>query len=820
MPLAPHSRAVVRAGLLAALPLAAALVAARARPNHYGHSDRVERHMLPVVTTGPMDPAWRPDGHALAFAMRGDVWTVPADGGAAVALTAGPAYHYEPAWSPDGRRVALTVDADGNLDVGVVSAAGGVVERVTTGPEVDVEPTWAPDGRSLFYASARGGRFQIRRRDLTTGEDTLVVAGFQPAVSPDGTRLAYVAPVAGRLGSGGIWVKPLPDGTPRLVYVDETEYRAHPRWTPDGQSLLFVSDVGGSNDVMLVSAAGGDPIRLTIDAHDEFAPSSSPDGARVAFVSNGAGPTTLYIASAGGGPRAAWRAVPLTARTPRTPAGRVRVRVVGPDGRPTPARVTVDASDGRGYAPDGGFHRVSLANDTHYFHTAGEAEVEVPAGRTTVEAAKGFEYRPARLTVDVPAGGAREVTLRLTRLADLPARGWWSGDTHVHDLHQGLEGLSHAEFFDQLRAEDLHVTNALIHMDGTRLMGRWDDLTGKPYPGSTPEYVLQYGEEFRGSLGHVSMLGVKHFALPFTAGERNTPYAQPVIDAAYVDSAHAQGGIAGFGHPYLARASTPAAVASTLIPVDVALGKGDFYDLGALYSDELASTEVYYRLLNCGFRLAATSGTDNFSDVGRDPPPGSDRTYVHLQGGRPVTLARWLAGIRAGHTFASTGPLLFLDVAGREPGDEIAFRASDAPRLTVRAEATSITPMARLEIVVNGAVVQTVAATDSLHIALSTEVSLPRGGWVAARVVGPPSRYVGDDYAFAHTGPVYVVRDGRRFTSADDARFLAAAVDAVRARVAREPWRTPAEQARFGAALDRARAVYAAIAQEAGAADR
>jgi hypothetical protein len=229
---------------------------------------------------------------------------------------------------------------------------------------------------------------------------------------------------------------------------------------------------------------------------------------------------------------------------------------------------------------------------------------------------------------------------------------------------------------------------------------------------------------------------------------------------------------------------------------------------------------VYYRLLNCGFRLAATSGTDNFSDVGRDPPPGSDRTYVHLQGGRPVTLARWLAGIRAGHTFASTGPLLFLDVAGREPGDEIAFRASDAPRLTVRAEATSITPMARLEIVVNGAVVQTVAATDSLHIALSTEVSLPRGGWVAARVVGPPSRYVGDDYAFAHTGPVYVVRDGRRFTSADDARFLAAAVDAVRARVAREPWRTPAEQARFGAALDRARAVYAAIAQEAGAADR
>ena len=817
MPTVSLARALRRlGGPLVALALLGA--AARARPNRYGQSDRVERHMLPVVTTGPMDPAWRPDGRALAFAMHGDVWTVPADGGRAVALTAGPAYHFEPAWSPDGQRVALTVDTNGNLDVGVVSAAGGEVQRITTGPEVDVEPTWTPDGRSLLYVTARGGRFEIRRRDLGSGADTLVVAGIQPAVSPDGTQFAYVAPVAGRLGSGGVWVKPLPDGTPRLVYVDESEYRARPRWTPDGQSLLFVSDAAGSNDVMLVSAAGGDPMRLTIDQGDEFAPSASPDGARVAFVSNRGGPTTLYTAPAGGGPRAAWRAVPLPARTPRLTAGRLHVRVLGPDGRPTPARVTVEASDGRGYAPDGGFHRISLSNDTHYFHAAGEADVEVPAGRTTVEAVKGFEYRPARLTVDVPAGGARVATLRLTRLADLPVRGWWSGDTHVHDLHQGLEGLTHAAFFDQLRAEDLHVTNALIHMDGTRLMGRWDDLTGTPHPLSTPQYVLQYGEEFRGSLGHVSLLGVRHYVLPFTAGERNTPYAQPVIDAAYVDSARAQGGIAGFGHPYPGRVSTPAAVASTLIPVDVALGKGDFYDLGALYSDELASTEVYYRLLNCGFRIAATAGTDNFSDVGRDPPPGSDRTYVHLQGGGPVTLARWLAGIRAGRTFASTGPLLFLDVAGHEPGDEIALRAADAPGLTVRAEATSITPMARLEIVVNGAVVHTVAATDSLHIAVVAEVAVPRGGWVAARVVGPSSRYVGDDYAFAHTGPVYVVRAGRRFTSAEDAQFLADAVDAVRTRVAREPWRTPAERARFETMLDSARAVYRAIVQDARAA--
>ncbi len=188
---------------------------------------------------------------------------------------------------------------------------------------------------------------------------------------------------------------------------------------------------------------------------------------------------------------------------------------------------------------------------------------------------------------------------------------------------------------------------------------------------------------------------------------------------------------------------------------------------------------------------------------------------MHLRGGGPPTLAAWLAGIRAGRTFASTGPLLFLEVAGREPGDEIALAAGAPPTLAVRAEATSIAPMSRLEIVVNGAVVQTVNATDSLRIAFTGTVPVPQGGWVAARVVGPPSRYVGDDYAFAHTGPVYVVRGGRWFTAAADARFLAEAVDAVRARVERAPWRTPGERARFEAALDSARAVYRRIADGA-----
>jgi TolB protein len=805
-----YTRRLTVTGAAGALLLAGAAVG-YAGPNRYTNNDRIDRHMLPAVSTGPLDPAWSGDGRWIAVSMRGDIWKIPAGGGEALALTQGPRYHFEPAWSPDGKRLALTVDVDGNLDIGLVSAEGGEVERITTDPGVDVEPTWSPDGRSIYFVSGRGERgFHIFRHDLTTGKDEQVVSGIQPAISPDGKQLAYVDRVRGKLGSGGLWVKPLPDGEPRLVHYEETEYRMKPVWTPDGQALLYVSDEAGSNDVRLIDAAGGNPEQLTADGGDEYAPSPSPDGRRFAFVSNRAGATVLYTAPSGGGPFSSWQEVPVTKRSARAATGRVHVRVLGPDGQPVAARIYLRASDGRSYAPDGGFHRVISVTETHYFQTTGEFEVELPAGRTTIEAMKGFEYRPRAITVEIPAGGVQNSTVTLERLADLPARGWYSGDTHIHDLHQGRFGLTHEAFFDQLRAEDLHVTNALIHMDGTRIMGRWGDLTGKPSPLSTRDYILQYGEEFRGSLGHISILGTDRYILPFTSGVRNTPYAQPELDSRYIDEARAQGGIAGFGHPYFAPVTTAEQAASTLIPVDVALGKGDFYDIGAIWSDEVGSSELYYRLLNCGFRIAATAGTDNFSDVWRDPPPGSDRTYAHIQGA--LSLESWIAAIKAQHTFGSTGPLLFLDVAGHEPGDEIQLGAGAGTSLRVRAEATSITPLARLDIIVNGKVAASVSATDSSRILFERSVAIPQGGWIAARVVGPSSRYVADSYAFAQTSPVYVVREGRQFTSAEDARFFVQTMDAILARVERGPWRTPAEQEAFRAEIEKARAVYAAIA--------
>jgi TolB protein len=552
---------------------------------------------------------------------------------------------------------------------------------------------------------------------------------------------------------------------------------------------------------------------ITNDPMGEFSPAPSPDGASFAFVSNRTGPMTLEIAPIGGGPLSSWRHLTIGPHRAAVPTGRVHAVVVDAYGAPMPARIEVKASDGRAYAPDGGFARVIAVSETHYFHATSAFDLDVPAGPLAIEALRGFEYRPATTTVDVKPGATANVTLTLRRLVDAPAMGWYGGDTHAHDLHQGRFGLTHRTLFDESLAEDLHLTNVLIHMDGTRIMGRWADLTGKPDPLSTPTHIMQFAEEFRGSLGHIGMIGIKTYVLPLTGGENNTAYAQVASDVPYLDGARAQGGLAGYMHPYTRASQNPAAPNpaqwdGSLIPVDVALGKGDFYDVESLYSDELGSAEMYYRLLNCGFRLPATGGTDNFPDVWRDPPPGTDRTYAKVTG--PLSVASWLAAVKAGHTFGTTGPLIFLTVNGREPGDELQLGASASAEVTVKVTVSSIAPVDKLEIIVNGVVGPAIPIANTPTY--EGTVSIPAGGWVAARVVGPPSKHIADSYAFAQTTPVYVVRNGKTFVSQDDARFLASVVDAIWARTMRSPWRSDAERAAFKAQIDQAKAVYTKLA--------
>ena len=197
------------------------------------------------------------------------------------------------------------------------------------------------------------------------------------------------------------------------------------------------------------------------------------------------------------------------------------------------------------------------ATRTHYQHTSGVFEVEVPVGTARVEAMHGFEFLPVSTNVNIAEGNVTEVELRLRRMDDPRDRGWYSGDMHVHDLHEGGFGITHRDFFLQLAANDLGVANALIHMDGSKIMGRWDDLTGKPSALSTEKTILRYSQEFRGAFGHVGLLGISEFIMPMIGGAPNTAFASDDSGVSHIDAAHSQGAIAGFVHPYNAPVETP-----------------------------------------------------------------------------------------------------------------------------------------------------------------------------------------------------------------------------------------------------------------------
>ncbi len=293
----PTRAKVQRAVLLSLLGGLMAGVTLFSGPSRFGFSDRVERHLFPEVTTGPAEPTWSPDGSRIAFSMQGDIWTMAvagesagAEAGRAVAITEGPWYYFEPSWSPDGQWIAFTVDTGGNLDIGMVRADGSDLERLTEHDAVDIEPVWSHDGADLFFVSSRARGFDIFRLHVADRTVTPVVTGtgdqIQPAVSPDGRTLAWVSPVRGRLGTGGIWTRPLDDLTaePTLVRYEESEYRMRPQWTADGQAFLYGTDEAGSNDIAVVPASGGNPVIITNDSMGEFSPAVAPDGRSFAFI--------------------------------------------------------------------------------------------------------------------------------------------------------------------------------------------------------------------------------------------------------------------------------------------------------------------------------------------------------------------------------------------------------------------------------------------------------------------------------------------------------------------------------------------------------
>ena len=214
------------------------------------------------------------------------------------------------------------------------------------------------------------------------------------------------------------------------------------------------------------------------------------------------------------------------------------------------------------------------------------------------------------------------------------------------------------------------------------------------------------------------------------------------------------------------------------LPVDLALGHQTAMDVLS-NNDENATMEMWYRLLNCGFRVAISAGTDSFTNVVDHYVAGGGRVYVRI--GPKFDYAAWLAAYRQGRSFASNGAVMTLDVDGKEPGDEI--RLKSAGEVAVKASVMTQTPLDRVELIVNGRPVHSEPVGGKTSMEFQIRVPLRESSWIALRALGPRHRLIlNDTMAFAHTSPVYVTVGARPVRVADDVRFYREWVEKLIAR--------------------------------------
>ncbi|WP_157117886.1 CehA/McbA family metallohydrolase [Oceanicoccus sagamiensis] len=374
----------------------------------------------------------------------------------------------------------------------------------------------------------------------------------------------------------------------------------------------------------------------------------------------------------------------------------------------------------------------------HAFYIDGHYQARLPVGQYELVIARGLEYQFARRSFDIKADSETRLEVPLSRWADKPEEGWYSGDVHIHYGRGNSE--QERIILLQTQAEDLHVAN-LLQMDSIGHTDYYQYNWGEAaHYGKGSYYLLPGREGPRSSRGHTLQLNILE-----------SDY-DPVRYHLYHEifkATHQQGGLTGYAHVrekfnYGARFG---------LALDVPYGLVDLVEVLQFAKLDLG---IWFDFLNLGYRLSPAAGTD-YAPLAPGAM-GDVRSYVKLAG--PFSVKAWFDGLKAGHTYVTNGPMLNLNINGYMMGDTVKLNRGENINIAASAALNpDIDRLDRLELYQGGQLIKTVrSGGDSSFLVLNHQLTAGEGSWFVIKAAGKKQGLAVE--VVAVSAPVYISVNG------------------------------------------------------------